>query len=340
MKKIALEYTDTAEIEAKREEALAEERRNFWDAYAPLEHEFNEIYLKFNISTNYIDFNFGNPKFVLKYDAADEYNFLNTYGPDGILYKVSKKKTKKYSHGIDEYGEGCIITYGYVEPEAHEWYEALKDEDARRFKNFLKRKNVKCILDKVKKLNDENAEHIATIRAHYDAMIEKAQQIQKIGADYKDVYEFVDAVKEEALKIGYYAILKNQSIEFHKITGLNCMAKAITAYATLPYSKKKAKDCIIFNHELFEQVMQPLHDALKVDISWEDKYKEVFYFNKMKTKVKVHVSVGDGRYYNHAAKEFSNAEFTEVNFKKWLKKAEISEYRHLTKEFLKKARSI
>ena len=333
MKKIALEYTNTAEIEAKCEEALRQESNRYYNAYKPLELKFYQEFAKSKVEFHYINLNGTHTGVKFKYGT---FNFLSNYGPDGVLYKISKKKTKKYS--IEIYGSGG---YGYIEPEAYEWCHVILDEDEKKAENFLKRKTIKNILAEMKKVEDENREHIATIRAHYNAMIEKAQQIQKIGADYKDVDEFVNAVKEEAKKFGYFAYLKNSSIEFHKITGLNnCHARAITAYATLPYSKKKAKDCIIFTHELFEQVMQQLHDALKVDTSWEDKYKDVFYFNKMKTKVKVHVQVDSNHHWIAAAKEFSPAEFNEVNFKKWLKKAEISERCHLTKEFLKKVRSI
>lgn len=331
MKKIALEYTNTAEIEAKKEEALRQESNRYYNAYKPLELKFYQEFAKSKVEFHHIDLSGSLTNIRFIYNTFD---FLNTYGPDGILYKISKKETKKYSVDI---GGG---RYAYIEPEAHEWYHAIKDEDEKKAKKFLKRKTIKNILAEMKKLVDENRDNRINIIEHYDAMIEKAQQIQKIGAEYKDLYDFFDAIKEEAKKFGYYACMKNHSIEFHKLIDNNCYAHAITAYATIPYSKKKAKDCIIFSNELFEQVMQPLHDALKVDNSWEDKYNEVFYFNKMKTKVKVHVSDGHGRHWTSAVKEFANTEFNEVNFKKWLKKAEISEIRHLTKEFLKKARSI
>lgn len=156
----------------------------------------------------------------------------------------------------------------------------------------------------------------------------------------RGIYEFEKAVREEAKKLGYYACLKNNSFEFHKKLDESSHDHAITAYATLPYSKKKDDECIIFTHELLEHVMQPLHDALKIDTSWEDKYKDVFYINKMKIKVNVHVCSGTNRYYSHTAKEFSIKNFNEVNFKNWLKNAKVSEYSHLSDEVLKKARSI
>lgn len=332
MNKIALEYTDTAELEAKKDAALREETNRYNNAYKPLELKFYQEFKKSNVEFHYINLYGSSTGMNYKYCTSD---FLSNYGPDGILYKISKKKTKKYC--VEIYGSSG---YRYIEPEAHEWYKAIIDEDEKKAKNFLKRKNIKNILNEIKKVEDENRDNICNIKKHYDAMIEKAQQIQKIGADYKDMKEFIIAIREEAKKLGYYTIMKNSSIEFHKDTGDNCYSRQITAYATLPYSRKKEKECIIFTHELFEQVMQPLHDALKIDTSWEDKYKDVFYFNKMKTKVKVHVSDGNGRYWRNHVKEFSNINFIEVNFKNWLKNVEVNERRHLTNEFLKKARSI
>ena len=330
--KIALEYTNTSEIEAKREEALHQESNRYYNAYKPLELKFYQEFKKANVEFHYVDLRGSNVCWNYKYGTFD---FLSNYGPDGILYKISKKKTKKYS--IEIYGR---CGYAYIEPEAHEWCHAILDEDEKKVNNFLKRKTIKNILDEIKKVEDENRDNICNIKKHYDAMIEKAKQIQKICADYKDVDEFEKAVREEAKKFGYYACLKNTSFEFHKKLDESHHDHAITAYATLPYSKKKEDECIIFTNELLEQVMQPLHDALKVDTSWEDKYKDLFYFNKMKRKVNVHVCSKDNRYYAHAAVEFSTKNFNEVNFKNWLNKAKESEYRHLTNEFLKKARSI
>ena len=330
--KIALEYTNTSEIEAKREEALRQESNRYYNAYKPLELKFYQEFKKANVEFHYVDLCGSDVRWNYKYGTFD---FLSNYGPDGILYKISKKKTKKYS--IEIYGS---CGYAYIEPEAHEWCHAILDEDKKKVEKFLKRKTIKNILDEIKKVEDENSDNICNIKKHYDAMVEKAQQIQKISADYKDMKEFIIAIREEAKKLGYYTIMKNNSIEFHKDTGDNCYSRQITAYATLPYSKKKEDECIIFTNELLEQIMQPLHDALKVDNSWEDKYKDVFYINKMKIKVNVHVCCGTNRYYSHPAKEFSIKNFNEVNFKNWLKNAKVSEYSHLSDEVLKKARSI
>ena len=332
MNKIALEYTNTSELETKREEALRQESNRYYNAYKPLELKFYQEFKKANVEFHYVDLRGSDVCWNHKYGTFD---FLSNYGPDGILYKISKKKTKKYS--IEIYGS---YGYAYIEPEAHEWCHAILDEDKKKVEKFLKRKTIKNILDEIKKVEDENRDNICNIKKHYDAMVEKAQQIQKISADYKDFDEFERAVREEAKKLGYYTIMKNNSIEFHKDTGDNCYARQITAYATLPYSRKKEKECIILTHELFEQVMQPLHDALKVDTSWEDKYKDIFYFNKMKIKVNVHVCSGTNRYYRHPAKEFSIKDFNEVNFKNWLKNAKVSEYSYLSNEVLKKARSV
>ena len=330
--KIALEYTNTSEIEAKREEALRQESNRYYNAYKPLELKFYQEFKKAKVEFHYVDLHGSNVCWNYKYGTFD---FLSNYGPDGILYKISKKKTKKYC--VEIYGS---CGYAYIEPEAHEWCHAILDEDEKKVNNFLKRKTIKNILDEIKKVEDENRDNICNIKKHYDAMVEKAQQIQTICADYKDMKEFIIAIREEAKKLGYYTIMKNNSIEFHKDTGDNCYARQITAYATLPYSRKKEKECIIFTNELLEQVMQPLHDALKVDTSWEDKYKDLFYFNKMKTKVKVHVSDGNGSHWLNHVKEYSKTDFTEVNFKNWLKNVEVNERRHLTNEFLKKARSV
>lgn len=327
--KIALEYTNTAEIEAKRDEALRQESQRYYNAYKPLELKFYQEFDKSGVEFHHIDCGGREPYVMCKFK---EYDFLSEYGPDGVLYKISDNKTLKYC--ID------IGWCNYVTKEAHEWFEAVIEEDKKKAEKFLKRKTIKNIVDEMSRVDSENVENRSSIFKHYDAMIDKAQQIQKIGADYKDMKEFIIAIREEAKKLGYYTIMKNCSIEFHKDTGDNCYERPITAYATLPYSKKQEKECIIFTHELFEQVMQPLHDALKIDTSWEDKYKDFFYFNKMKTKVKVHVSDGNGRYWRNHVKEFATSDFTEDNFKNWLKNVEVNERRHLSEDFLKNARSI
>lgn len=334
--KIALEYTDTAELEAKKDAALREETNRYNNAYKPLEFAFYKEFAKSNVKFHLVD-----QYSHIQGKYSSEYKFLCEYGPDGNLYKISDKKTKKYCVEI----WACIKNAYYseprfIEPEAHEWYNAIMGEDYMRARKFLNRKTIKNILDEMCKVVSENADNRSNIIEHYNAMIEKAQQIQKIGADYKDIYEFEKAVREEAKKLGYFACLKNNSFEFHKDIGNKRYANAITAYATLPYSKEKEVECIIFTNELFEQVMQPLHDALKIDTSWEDKYKDVFYFNKMKIKVNVHVCSGTNLYYRHPAKEFSIKDFNEVNFKNWLKNAKVSEYSHLSDEVLKKARSV
>ena len=330
--KIALEYTNTAELEAKKDAALREESNRYYNAYKPLELAFYKEFAKSKVEFHYVNLYRATVGWNHKYNTFD---FLSNYGPDGVLYKISKKKTKKYS--IEIYGSSG---YAYIEPEAHEWCHAILDEDKKKVEKFFMRKTIKNIIAEMQKVEDENRDNCSSIIAHYNAMIEKAKQIQKIGADYKDMKEFIIAIREEAKKLGYYTIMKNNSIEFHKDTGDNCYARQITAYATLPYSRKKEKECIILTHELFEQVMQPLHDALKIDTSWEDKYEGLFYFNKMKTKVKVHVSDGNGSHWLNHVKEYSKTDFTEVNFKNWLNNVEVNERRHLTNEFLKKARSI
>ena len=334
--KIALEYTNTAELEAKKDAALREETNRYSNAYKPLELAFYKEFAKSKVEFHIVDqYSHIQRKF------SSEYKFLSEYGPDGNLYKISDKKTKKYCVEIWACVKNAFISEPrFIESEAHEWYNAIMGEDYMRARKFLNRKTIKNILDEMCKVVSENADNRSNILEHYNAMIEKAKQIQKISADYKDVDEFVRAVNEEAKKLGYYACLKNNSFEFHKSLEHGRYSNSITAYATLPYSKEKEDECIIFTNELFEQVMQPLHDALKVDTSWEDKYKDLFYFNKMKTKVKVHVSDGNGRHWLNHVKEYSKTDFTEVNFKNWLKNVEVNERRHLTNEFLKKARSI
>mgnify|MGYP003456424598 FL=1 len=334
--KIALEYTNTAELEAKKDAALREETNRYSNAYKPLELAFYKEFAKSKVEFHIVDqYSHIQRKF------SSEYKFLSEYGPDGNLYKISDKKTKKYCVEIWACVKNAFISEPrFIESEAHEWYNAIMGEDYMRARKFLNRKTIKNILDEMCKVVSENADNRSNILEHYNAMIEKAKQIQKISADYKDVDEFVRAVNEEAKKLGYYACLKNNSFEFHKSLEHGRYSNSITAYATLPYSKEKEDECILFTNELFEQVMQPLHDALKVDTSWEDKYKDLFYFNKMKTKVKVHVSDGNGRYWLNHVKEYSKTDFTEVNFKNWLKNVEVNERRHLTNEFLKKARSI
>lgn len=329
MNKIALEYTNTAELKAKRDNAVREAYECANEAYNKLNDKFKQLLNKSNVKFHYADVNcFGDTSIG---ETISPEEFLKKYGPNGKLFKISNKQTKKFKYSI-----GSFYERKYVQDEAMSWFSDNIDEDYKKAEKFLNRKTVKNIIAEIKAIYDNRE----AIIAHYDAQIEKAQQIQKICADYKDLDEFVIAVKEEAKKLGYFACLKNCSFEFHKDIGNKRYANAITAYATLPYSKKKEDECIIFTNELLEQIMQPLHDALKVDNSWEDKYKGVFYINKMKIKVKVHVCSGANRCYRHPAKEFSIKNFNEVNFKNWLKNAKVSEYSHLTSEVLKKARSV
>ena len=330
MNKIALEYTNTAELQAKRDIAVREAKYNAKEAYNELHDKFKQLLNKSNVKFHIINLDqFGGTRI---YDHITHAEFFKKYGPNGKLFKISNKPTKKFKYCISSLDTMNM----FVQDEAINWFRDQIDEDYNRAQKFLNRKSVKNIIAEIKAIED----NMNSIIAHYDAQIEKAQQIQQICADYKDMKEFIIAIREEAKKLGYFTIMKNNSIEFHKDTGDNCYARQITAYATLPYSRKKEGECFILTHELFEQVMQPLHDALKVDTSWEDKYKDLFYFNKMKTKVKVHVSDGDGRHWVSHVKEYSKTDFTEINFKNWLKNVEVNERRHLTSEFLKKARSV
>ena len=330
MKKIALEYTNTAELQAKRDIAVREAKDNACEAIDKCYDKLNHILDKSNVKFHSIDVNeYCGTASISETITPEE--FLKKYRLNGKLFKISDKQTKKFKYSI-----GSLYNRKYVQDEAMCWFSDNIDEDYKRTEKLLNRKAVKNIIAEIKTINDNRE----AIIAHYDAMVEKAQQIQTICADYKNFDEFERAVREEAKKLGYYTIMKNTSIEFHKDTGDNCYSRQITAYATLPYSRKKEKECIILTHELFEQVMQPLHDALKIDTSWEDKYKDLFYFNKMKTKVKVHVSDGHDRHWLNHVKEYSKTDFTEVNFKNWLKNVEVNERRHLTNDFLKKARSV
>ena len=334
--KIALEYTDTAELQTKRDIAVREANYNADKAYNMCNDKFKQLLNKSNVKFHSIEIYRDATAHIHQEIMDDE--FLKKYGPDGKLYKISDKKTKKFNYELTRYYDWYLRDYKmtYVQEEAIDWYLDRIEEDYKKAQKFLNRKSVKNIIAEYKAIYDNKE----AIIARYDAQIKKALEIQQICADYKDVDEFEKAVNEEAKKLGYFACLKNNSFEFHKKLDERSHDHAITAYATLPYSKKKEDECIIFTNELLEQIMQPLHDALKVDNSWEDKYKDVFYFNKMKRKVNVHVCSEDNRYYAHAAVEFSIKNFNEINFKNWLKKAKESEYRHLSKEFLKKARSV
>ena len=336
MNKIAIEYTNTTELKAKRDIAVREANIKADEAFNKCNDKFKQLLNKSNVKFHSIEI-YRDATAHINQEIMDD-EFLKKYGPEGKLYKISKKKTKKFNYELtrDYDWDSRDYKMTYVQEEAIDWYLDRIEEDYKRAQKFLNRKSVKNIIAEIKAIVDNKN----TIIAHYDAMIEKAQQIQTICADYKDMKEFIIAIREEAKKLGYYTIMKNSSIEFHKDTGDNCYARQITAYATLPYSRKKEKECIIFTRELFEQVMQPLHDALKIDTSWEDKYKDLFYFNKMKTKVKVHVSDGDGRHWLNHVKEYSKNDFTEVNFKNWLNNVKVNDKRHLTEDFLKKARSI
>ena len=328
--KIALEYTDTAELKAKRDIAVREAKDNACEAIDKCYDKLNHILDKSNVKFHSIDVNeYCGIASIGETIGPEE--FLKKYELNGKLFKISDKQTKKFKYSI-----GSLFNRKYVQDEAMAWFSDNIDEDYKRAEKLLKRKAVKNIIAEIKAINDNKE----SIIAHYDAQIKKALEIQQICADYKNLHEFVRAVNEEAKKLGYYACMKNNSFEFHKSLEHGRYSNSITAYATLPYSKNKENECIILTNELLEQVMQPLHDALKVDNSWEDKYKDVFYINKMKIKVNVHVCSGTNRYYRHPAKEFSIKDFNEVNFKNWLKNAKVSEYSYLTSEVLKKARSI
>lgn len=330
MNKIALEYTNTAELQAKRDIAIREAKDNACEAIDKCYDKLNHILDKSNVKFHSIDVN----EYCGTASISETINpeeFLKKYGLNGKLFKISDKQTKKFKYSI-----GGLYNRKYVQDEAMAWFSDNIDEDYKRVEKVLKRKAVKNIIAEIKAINDNKE----AIIAHYDAQIKKALAIQQISADYKNLHEFVRAVNEEAKKLGYCAYLKNHSFEFHKSLEHGRYNNSITAYATLPYSKKKEGESIIFTNELFEQVMQPLHDALKIDTSWEDKYKGVFYINKMKIKVNVHVLSGTNRYYRHPAKEFSIKNFNEINFKNWLKNAKVSEYSHLSNEVLKKARSV
>lgn len=328
--KITLEYTNTADLKAKRDIAVREAKDNACEAIDKCYDKLNHILDKSNVKFHSIDVNeYCGTASIGETIGPEE--FLKKYALNGKLFKISDKQTKKFKYSI-----GGLYNRKYVQDEAMAWFSDNIDEDYKRAEKLLKRKAVKNIIAEIKAINDNKE----SIIAHYDAQIKKALEIQQIGADYKNLHEFVRAVNEEAKKLGYYAYMKNNSFEFHKSLEHGRYSNSITAYATLPYSRKKENECIIFTNELLEQIMQPLHDALKVDNSWEDKYKDVFYINKMKIKVNVHVCSGTNRYYRHPAKEFSIKDFNEVNFKNWLKNAKVSEYSHLSNEVLKKARSI
>lgn len=328
--KITLEYTNTADLKAKRDIAVREAKDNACEAIDKCYDKLNHILDKSNVKFHSIDVNeYCGTASIGETIGPEE--FLKKYALNGKLFKISDKQTKKFKYSI-----GGLYNRKYVQDEAMAWFSDNIDEDYKRAEKLLKRKAVKNIIAEIKAINDNKE----SIIAHYDAQIKKALEIQQIGADYKNLHEFVRAVNEEAKKLGYYAYMKNNSFEFHKSLEHGRYSNSITAYATLPYSRKKENECIIFTNELLEQIMQPLHDALKVDNSWEDKYKDVFYINKMKIKVNVHVCSGTNRYYRHPAKEFSIKDFNEVNFKNWLKNAKVSEYSYLSNEVLKKARSI
>ena len=330
MNKITLEYTNTAELQAKRDIAVREARDNACEAIDKCYDKLNHILDKSNVKFHSIDVNeYCGTASISETITPEE--FLKKYDLNGKLFKISDKQTKKFKYSI-----GGLYNRKYVQDEAMAWFSDNIDEDYMRAEKLLKRKAVKNIIAEIKAINDNKE----SIIAHYDAQIKKALEIQQICADYKNLHEFVRAVNEEAKKLGYCAYMKNNSFEFHKFLEHGRYSNSITAYATLPYSKNKENECIILTNELLEQVMQPLHDALKVDNSWEDKYKDVFYINKMKIKVNVHVCSGTNRYYRHPAKEFSIKDFNEVNFKNWLKNAKVSEYSYLSNEVLKKARSI
>ena len=123
MNKIALEYTNTSEIEAKREEALRQESNRYYNAYKPLELKFYQEFKKANVEFHYVNLRGSDVYWNDKYGTFD---FLSNYGPDGILYKISKKKTKKYS--VEIYGS-CGKPNIHVSKETDVTYNTIINND-------------------------------------------------------------------------------------------------------------------------------------------------------------------------------------------------------------------
>lgn len=171
--KIALEYTNTAEIKAKLDIAVREARYNAIEAYNKLNDKFKQLLNKSNVKFHIINLDpFGGTRI---YDHITHEEFFKKYGPNGKLFKISNKSTKKFKYCISSLDTMNM----FVQDEAITWFRDQIDEDYNRAQKFLNRKAVKNIIAEIKAIND-NTEAII---AHYNAQIKKALEIQQIGAD-------------------------------------------------------------------------------------------------------------------------------------------------------------
>ena len=179
--KITLEYTNTAELKAKRDIAVREAKDNAKEAYNELHDKFKQLLNKSNVKFHIINLDqFGDTRI---YDYITHEEFFKKYGPNGKLFKISNKPTKKFKYCI-----GSLDTMNmFVQDEAMDWFREQIDEDYNRAQKFLNRKSVKNIIAEIKAIDD----NMNSIIAHYNAQIKKALEIQQIGSDYKNLHEFV-----------------------------------------------------------------------------------------------------------------------------------------------------
>ena len=165
--KIALEYTDTAELQAKRNKTVREANYNAMEAYNKLNDKFKKLLNKSNVKFHIINLDpFGDTRI---YDHITHAEFFKKYGPNGKLFKISNKSTKKFKYCISSVDTMNM----FVQEEAITWFRDQIDEDYNRAQKFLNRKSVKNIIAEIKAIEDnKNA-----IIAHYDAQIKKARSV-------------------------------------------------------------------------------------------------------------------------------------------------------------------
>lgn len=165
--KIALEYTDTAELKAKRDIAVREARYNALEAYNKCNDKFKQLLNKSNVKFHIILLDpFGGTRI---YDHITHEEFFKKYGPNGKLFKISNKPTKKFKYCISSLDNMNM----FVQDEAITWFRDQIDEDYNRAQKFLNRKSVKNIIAEIKAIDDNKN----SIIAHYNEQIKKARSI-------------------------------------------------------------------------------------------------------------------------------------------------------------------
>ena len=136
--KIAIEYTNTSELQAKRDIAVREANVNADDAYNKCNDKFKQLLNKSNVKFHSIYISRDATAHIHQEILVDE--FLKKYGPNGKLFKISNKKTKKFNYELtrDYDWDSRDYKMTYVQEEAIDWCLDRIDEDYKRAQKFLK----------------------------------------------------------------------------------------------------------------------------------------------------------------------------------------------------------